>query len=266
MASDKLTSSIDAALAQRLQNALIAGEEVIFQVIADPDMEVLRTVLKNPRLDESHLLVLLRRRDLSEDLVRAISRLPQVAESHRLKVAIAYNHNVPGPVFQSFLPNLHLFELVSFCYLPGATADQKLAAERAVLQRLPSTPLGNKITLARRGTATIVGALLREGDPTLTEVCLFNPRLKESDIYSFLNGPTVTAETISAVARNPRWQARLNIKLAVLKNQRTPIVWFSVILPKLPTGEIRKLLLSRMFAGARKDEIEKELKRRGAAR
>lgn len=266
MASDTTTSSIDAAQAQRLHNALTAGNEEIFQVIADPDMEILRTVLKNPRLDESHLLVVLRRRDLSEDLVRAISGLPQVAESHRLKVAIAYNPNAPGPIYQSLLPQLHIFELVTFCYLPGATADQKLAVERAVIQRLPSTPLGNKLTLARRGTATIVGALLREGDPILTEACLSNPRLKESDIYSFLNGPTATAETISAVARNPRWQARLNIKIAVLRNQRTPIIWFSVILPKLPTGEIRKLLLSRMFSGPRKDEIEKELKRRGMAR
>lgn len=263
MDSDKFMQSIDAGLAKRLHKALTADKEEIFQVITDPTMEVLRTVLKNPLLEESHLLVLLKRRDLSEDLVRAVCKLPQSTESHRLKVALVKNPNTPASIVPGLLPHLNIFELVTVCFLPGVTADQKIAAERTIIQRLPATPLGNKLTLARRGTATVVGTLLREGEPALMEPCLSNPRLKESDIYSFLNGVTATAETISAVARNPRWQARLNIKLAVLRNQKTPIVWFSVILPTLQTGEIRRLVASRMLTGARKTEVEKELRRRG---
>ncbi len=265
MASDYLNKSIDAGLMKKLQHALNAGNEEIFQVIADPSTEVLRAVLRNPSLDEAHLLALLKRRDLHENLLRVISKLPQVTESHRLKVALAHNPNLPGSIFQSLIPHLHLFELVAICYLPAIGADQKIAVERAIIQRLPAIPLGNKVTLARRGTVAVVGALLKEGDTFLIEACLSNPRLKESDIYSFLNGPNATAETISAVARNARWQARLNIKLAVLRNQKTPLVWFSVILPKLPTGEIRKLQASRTFTGERKEEIARELKRRGLA-
>ena len=266
MVSDQLMQSTDAGLARRLHLALTADNEEVFRVVTDPSMKVLRAVLKNPLLDESHLLLLLKRRDLSEELVRAVCKLPQVADSHRLKVAIVQNPNTPASIVPGLLPLLHLFELVKVCYLPGVTADQKLAAERAIIQRLPATPLGNKLTLARRGTATVVGMLLREGEPVLMEACLSNPRLKESDIYSFLNGPAATAETISAVARNPRWQARLNIKLAVLRNQKTPLVWFNVILPTLPMGEIRKLVTSRMLTGTRKNEIEKEFKRRGVTR
>ena len=228
-------------------------------------MEVMRALLKNPLLDESHLLLFLKRRDLSEDLVGAVSKLPQVAESHRMKVAILHNPNAPGHVIMQLLPHLHLLELVTVCYLPGVTADQKIAAERAIMSRLPATPLGNKLTLARRGTATIVGMLLREGEPVVVGACLDNPRLKESDVYFFINGPAATAETVSAVARNPRWGGRLNIKLAVLRNQKTPLFWFSVILSTLPAGEIRKLLASRMFAGTRKLVVEKELKRRDIA-
>ncbi len=260
-----MASPVDTALLHRLHHALNADNEEIFQVITDPDVGVLRAVLKNPRLDESHLLVLLKRRDLSEDLISIISRLPQVAKSHRLKVAIVHNPDSSGPIFQSLLPHLHLFELVSVCYMPGVSADHRLAAEKAIIQMLPATPMGNKLTLARRSTAAVVGMLLREGESILMDACLSNPRLKESEIYSFLNGPTATAETISAIARNPRWQARLNIKLAVLRNRKTPLVWFSIILPKLPTGEIRKLLASRMFTGERKEAVENELKRRGMA-
>ncbi len=179
MASDDFNKSIDAGLTQRLRHALNAGNEEIFQVIADPNTEVLRAVLKNPLLDEAHLLVLLKRRDLPEDLLRAISKLPQVAERHRLKAAFAHNPNLPGSIFQSLIPSLHLFELVSICYLSAIGADQKLAVERAIIQRLPAIPLGNKVTLARRSTAAVVGALLGEGDPFLMEACLSNARLKE---------------------------------------------------------------------------------------
>jgi hypothetical protein len=49
MVSDQLTQSIDAPLAHRLHHALNVGNEEIFQAVADPSMEVLRAVLKNPQ-------------------------------------------------------------------------------------------------------------------------------------------------------------------------------------------------------------------------
>ncbi len=250
-------------LARRLHYVLTAGNEELFGVITDPSMEVLRVVLKNPLLDEAHLLVLMKRRDLTEDLLKAVHTLPQVAKSHKLKVALVHNPNAPDEIVMGFLPHLYLFELVSVFFLSWISAYLKLAAERAVLQRLPAVPLGNKLTLARRGTNSLVGALLKEGDPVLMDACLSNPCLKEVNILQFLNGPTATAETISVVARHPRWYSRLNLKLAILKNQKTPLVWFTVFLPTLPASEVKNLLASRRLSGSGKREVETELKRRG---
>ena len=63
----------DSLLSQRFYIALTAGKDELFQVMEDPSMEVLQTALKNPLLDENHLLALLKRRDLSEDLLKAIA-------------------------------------------------------------------------------------------------------------------------------------------------------------------------------------------------
>jgi hypothetical protein len=263
MIKSKAMREIDTNLALRLQHAMTAGNEEIYQVITDHSMDVLRAVLKNPLLGEDHLLVLLRRCDLVEDILKAVYRLSQVSESHRLKVALVHNPNTPGPIVLSLLPHLHLFELVAICLLPGVSPDQRLAAERTIVQRLPLTPLGNKLTLARRGTANVVGAILKDGEPALMDACLSNPRLRESDIFLLIDGPNATAATISAVARNPRWQTRLNLKLAILKNQKTPQVWLTVFLPTLPTSEVKNLLVSSRITSARKKEVERELKRRG---
>jgi len=254
---------LDADLVRRLRSALTASGAELFPLLQESAREVLRALLKNPRLSEEHLLVLLKRRDLTEDLIKAISQLKLGEGSHRIKVALARNPGTPGTVLQSLLPQLYLFELLEICYLPGVTPDQKVAAERVILQRLPTTALGNKMTMARRGTAALVDALLKEGDVRLMEPCLQNPRLREVSILQFLNGPHATAETISAIARHPRWKQRPNIKMTILKNRKTPAVWFTVYLPSLKTQDLHALVASRKLALGQKQLVAEELKKRG---
>jgi hypothetical protein len=158
---------------------------------------------------------------------------------------------------------LHLFELVDLCFLPGATPDQRLAAERTILQRLPTTPLGNKLTLARRATTAVVAELLKEGLPALTEVCLNSARLQEAAIFQFLNGPNASAETISLIARHSRWKQRPNLRLAILKNSRTPDIWFNLWLPKLSLPLLKQLRSGQKMNQGKKKLITAELERRG---
>lgn len=254
--------SLTPELARRLHSALTAGKEELYDLLADPVPEVLTNVLKNPALDENHLLALLKRRDLSEELLKTLSKHRLVGESHRLKLSLAHNPGTPAAVRISLLPHLHLFELVTICYLPGATADQKFAAERAIVQRIPTTPMGAKITLARRGTATVVGELLRleGGEPRLVEACLQNPRLKEGAVYQFLTGAKATAETISMVGRHERWKSRPNIRFAMLKNHKTPRVWYTLFLPSLKEQELKSLLARLSYP--QKKEVEEELRKR----
>ena len=83
------SANLDLNLSRRLYCALTAGTEGLYQALDDPSMEVLFALLKNPALNDNHLLALLNRRDLSEDLLRAVGRLGKVAGSHELTVALA---------------------------------------------------------------------------------------------------------------------------------------------------------------------------------
>lgn len=256
--------SINAATGKLLHQALTATGDELFQVLLHPDTQVVQTALKNPHLHEDHLLALLKRRDLGEELLKFIYQLEMTKGSHRLKIAVVKNPDTPGQVVLALLPHLHLFELVDLCMIPGVTPDQKFAAERAILQRLPTTELGNKMTLARRATATVVGEILKEGDARLLEICLNSPRLREVSILQFINGPRSSAETISIVARHPKWKLRPNLRLAILKNRRTPPIWFTLFLPQLRSPDVRNLLASRRLNPTQKKLVQDELKKRSA--
>lgn len=254
---------LDLAKAARLRQALETDAEKLFTLLQDPDPDLMRSVLRNPNLGEEHLLALLKRRDLTEQLIKTMQRLPPVAGSRRLKVALAGHPNTPASILSGLLPQLFLFELVTVMQLPGVSQDQKVAAERAILKRLPETELGNKITLARRGSPALLEALLKEGEPRLVEAVLANPRLKESAVLAFLKSPTAGAETISAVGRHPLWGSRPNLRFAMLRNRKTPAIWFTLLLPKLSNSELKALSTSPGLTPQQTAALRQELKRRG---
>jgi len=225
-------------------------------------VEVLQALLRNPAFDEHHLLALMKLRALPQGIFTAIYANKRLIESNLARFALVVNPEIPAHISAALLPQLTIFELLKICLMPGVTPDQRLSAERVIIQRIPTQPLGNKITLARRGTSAIVEALLREGVPPLVEACLDNPHLKEGSVHQFITASTSTAETISMVARNGRWKGRPNIRLAILKNPRTPGIWFTLFLPGLPQSTIRDLLSVPRLTSAQKELVRQALGRR----
>lgn len=253
---------LDQQTVERLQRSLTASPEELFQLIQEHSPELLLAILKNPQLNDDHLRTLLERRDLTEATLKAVYQLDQVKRSRQLQICLVKNPNTPSAIVLNLLPNLHLFELVNLCYLPGVTPDQKFALERAITKRLPTTELGQRLTLARRATADIAAELLKSGEVPLVEICLNNPRLREVAILQFLNGATARANTISLVARHPKWQMRPNLRLAILRNNHTPRIWYTLFLPQMNTTQIRNLLTSHRLSPSQKKQIREELKKR----
>jgi hypothetical protein len=242
----------------------VGGAELSI-LLQDPDPDLIRGALKNPHLGEEHLLAILKRRNLPEQLLGGIHRGALAAGSRRLMIALASHPNTSASVLAALLPQLFLFELITVMQLPGVSQDQKLAAERAILRRLPETELGNKITLARRGSPALLEALLREGEPRLVAAVLDNPRLKESGVLSFLKCPAASADTISAVGRHPRWGICRNLRFAMLRNRKTPVVWFTLFLPTLGRSELRDLSGSKTLSPGQLAAVRQELEKKSGA-
>lgn len=253
---------MDSSSIKKIQYGLTAGPDELFQLIRDPDLEYVQILLKNHQIGEDHLLALLKRSDLSEELISAIFKRNKGNLNHKLIIALVKNRATSGTLTRHLLPQLYLFELVDLITLPGSSPDHKLAAERVILQRLPTTPLGNKMTLARRGPATIVAALLKEGQPQIVEICLGNSHLRESSLYQFLQGSTASAETISMIARHNRWKQRPNLQLVILKNPKTPDIWFTLWLPRLKLHTVKNLHYHHKSSPAKRRLISAEIDKR----
>ncbi len=255
MENSAKNAGIDQNLSLRLHQALTADKDELFCLLAGQPPEVLLAALRNPALDEHHLLALLKQRGLPEEVFSAVYAAKRLQVNSAVKFALVINPETPAHIVSTLLPQLTLFDLVKICQITGVSPDHRVAAERCIIQRLSSQPLGNKITLARRGTAAVVDALLREGTPQLMEACLDNPHLKEGSVHQFITGPTSTAGTISIVARNGRWKSRPNIRLAILKNPRTPAIWFTMLLPGLPQSVLKEILSAPRLTFAQKDLV-----------
>lgn len=249
---------------QQLQGILNADKEELFQHIQNQSGEALLTALRNPVLDENHLLALLKRQGLGEDVFVSLYAAKRHLENYKVIFALACHPETPMHVAQTLLPRFYIFDLLKVCLMPGVAPDLRILAEHCIVQRLPTQPLGAKITLARRGTAAVVEALLMEGTPILVETGLGNPRLREGAVHRFIASHNSTAETISMVARNARWKARPNIRLAILKNPRTPVIWFTLFLPGLSPKIIRDLLAVQRLTPAQKELLREALYHRGA--
>lgn len=256
---------LDRDFTRQLQRILAADKDELFQQLQEQDGELLLAVLRNPRLDEHHLLALLKRRGLGEELFEALFAAKRHLESYKVIVALAVHPETPVHIAQTLLPRCYIFDLARICLLPSVAPDLRLLAERCIIQRLPGQPLGNKLTLARRGTPAVVEALLMEGVASLVEACLANPHLKEGAVHRFVSSHLAGAETISLVARTARWKGRPNIRLAILKNPRTPAVWFTQFLPSLSPPVLKDLLATPRLTSDQKALVREALARRGHA-
>lgn len=248
-------------LVQRLQQALLAEGDELFSLVQDPAPEVLRTLLKNRSLAEDHLLALLRRRDLDEDLLKALHQHDMTLSSYRLKLALALHPKSPPAVLQPLLSHIHLFDLLNICLHPASTPDQKLSAERTIVQRLPGVPLGNRITLARRAPSTLLVELLGGGEAQVITAALDNPRLREGSLVQYLSGGRVTSYAITMIFRHLRWQQLPAIRSTLLKNPQTPENIFRQLLASCPRSELKNLHLSNRLTDRQKSLVIEALQR-----
>src|SRR5258707_3500338 len=165
---------------------MATGEELA-GLVHHHSADVLLALLENPALDETQVCLLLERKDLPGEILEEIARRKALLKSYRVKRALAFHPRAPRLVSLRLLRDLYLMDLVQVAILPGVSAELKRNAEEQLIVRLPQLPLGQKITLARRGPAPVAGALLAEGHAQIASIVLDNPYLTEAQILKALS-------------------------------------------------------------------------------
>jgi hypothetical protein len=235
-----------------IENARTAASESIPALLASADENVLRALIENPALDETHICLLLERKDLPGTLLDEIAKRKNWRTNYRVRRALAGHPHTPRLAAMRLLRDLHLMDLVRISLLPASPVELRRLAEERVLAQLPQMPLGQRIMLARRGSARVASGLIAQGPAQVAKIALDNSFLTESQLLRTLAKEGLPAQTVAAIAKHEKWSKLMNVRIALLRHPHSPVESVLSFLPDLPRRDLEDLLqLARLPAGVR---------------
>jgi hypothetical protein len=175
------------------------------------------------RAGEDAALALLQQPELVPEIIENLMKSSSAMQSRKVKLAVAAHAKTPRHVSLPLIRQLFTFDLMKLALLPAVAADVKKAADQALIHRLASVTLGEKISLARRASGRVAGALLRDGDRRVVSIALENDRLTESLVIEAISRPGSTAEMVALICRNAKWSSRREVRAALLRNEDMPM-------------------------------------------
>ncbi len=223
------------------ERARIATGEELAALLHHPSADVLLALLDNPALDETQLCMLLERKDLPGEILEEVAR-------------------------RKLLRDLYLMDLVQITLSPTVPTELKLNAEDQLLGRLPQLPLGQKITLARRGPAHVAGALLAEGHAQVVSIVLDNPYLTEAQVLRALSREKLPAAVIPSIVRHRKWSITYNVRLALVRHPASPLGTVLGFLPELTVSDLRELASPGIVPESLRKYLQAEVQRRTRSR
>ena len=244
------------------ERALAATGEELAGLVHHPSADVLLAYLDNPALDEAHVCLLLERKDLRAEFLEEVARRKPLLKSYRIKRALAFHPRTPRLVSLRLLRDLYLMDLVQVAILPGVSSELKRNAEEQLLARLPQLPLGQKITLARRGPARVAGALLAEGHAQVVPIVLDNPYMTEAQILRALAREKLPLPVVPAIIQHRKWSTTYNIRLALVRNAAAPLATVLAYLPELAVSDLRELAAPGIVPENLRKYLQAEVQRR----
>jgi hypothetical protein len=251
-----------AELEKDAERARTATGDELSALIYHPAPQVLRALLDNPAFDETLLSLLLARKDLPAEIPDEIGARKTLLRSYRVKKALLFHPRTPRLVGLRLLKDLYLMDLVQFALSPAVSQELKRYAEEQLVARLPQLPLGQKITLARRGPGRVASALISEGHAQVLPVALDNPLLTEAQVLKSLARDKIPTATVQAVARHRKWSACYNVRLAIVRNSSAPLSMVLGFLPHLVLSDLRELAAPGVVPENLRKYLEAEVHRR----
>jgi hypothetical protein len=193
-------------------------------------------------LSEDAALALLRRPDLAADVLERIAKDGNVLKHRKVKLALVEHPRTPRHVSLPLVRQLYTFDLMKVALTPVVPADVKMAADGALCNRMETISSGEKLTLAHRASGRVAGELLLDAELRVLQAALQNSRLTEALLVRALMQSESTTALVEQVSHHPQWSLRREVRLALLRNEKTPMARAVEFARSLPAGQIREIL------------------------
>jgi len=212
----------------------------------------------DPALTADLVLAAIKDRNLPSEAVEQISRNAAVMKSRKVRVAVAAHPRAPRRIALRLIRELYTFDLMQFSLIPAVAADLKRVADELLVARLASVTLGERIALARRSSAMVAAALLLDKESRVWQTALENARLSEAAIVKALLRPAATPAFVKAVCHHAKWSVRPEIRMALLRNEYTPLARALEFAHRLPPAQLRDILHASRLPEKIKSYLRKE--------
>ena len=246
------------------ERALTATGDELAALLHHHAPDVLLAILDNPALDEPHLCLLLDRKDLPGEVLEEVASRKPLLKSYRVKRALVFHPRTPRLIGLRLVRELYLMDLAQLALLPAAVPELKINAEEQLISRLPQLPLGQKVTLARRGPARVAGALLAEAHPQVLDPVLDNPNLTEAQVLKVLSREKLPQQAIQAISHHRKWSLVYNIRLALIRHPASTLSTVLAFLPEITVSDLRELASPGIVSESLRKYLQAEIQRRTA--
>jgi hypothetical protein len=229
------------------------------EAIYSASAEVLTAAASDPALTEDLGLTLLRRNDLPAEVIERLGKNGGVMKSRKVKLAVVQHAKTPRYVSLPIVRHLFTFDLMRVALTPVVPADIKMAAEGVLLHRLEKVTLGERLSLAHRGSGRVAAALLLDSEMRVIHAALDNSRLTEVSVIKALMRRQAPAAFVEAVCHHSRWSPRREIRVALLRNEKTPLARALEFSRSLPASVVREILQGSRLPRATRAYLSKNL-------
>lgn len=215
--------------------------------------------LLDSALSEDQALALLKRSDLSPDVLEQLGKNSALMKSRKVKFLLVAHAKTPRHISLPLLRQLFTFDLMRVALTPVVPGDIKRAAEESLIKRLEAISVGEKLSLARRASGKVAGGLLCDPEPRVMRAALENPRLTEMPIVRTLMSEEASAAFVLAVCQHAKWSLRRDVRVALLRNEQTPLQHAREFVRGLSSRLVRETLQNSRLPANLKSQLLKEL-------
>src|SRR3954469_3978357 len=234
----------------------------IEEMVQARESEVLKAAASHPGMTEDIALAFLTRRDLPPAALEALTKNGSAMKHRRVIAAIVAHIKTPRHVSLPTARHLYTFELLQIALTPAVPADVKMAVEDAITMRLESISAGERLALAKRGSTRVAAALLFDREPAVMQAALVNPFMTEVWIVKAIMSKDATAALVGEVSHHVKWSLRKEIRIALLKNDMTPLARVLAFAQSMSVPVLRDVLANSRLSAKVKEYLTKELENR----
>jgi hypothetical protein len=218
-----------------------ARPELLLRLPSAP-ADYLEGACSNPALDEEGAALLLKNPQAAQAQLLRIGRTLRWTRAYDVKRGLVRHPRTPAPLARRFLPHLLWVDLAETAADGRLSALRRRHAEEALAARVQEMAEGEIVALARRASPALVDLLARSRSSRVLAALLGNPRVRERDVVRIATGEEAPTEALRRVARHPEWGGRRAVRVALLRNPRTPVAEALHLVAALASSDLERVV------------------------